>query len=77
MPSGPKQSGTQVVGPSGMSKDLRASDIRCVWAFLFMSLVRDTLTVGGPAISNWYVAYTRHVCFGGPALIDVFFASSK
>ena len=60
-----------------MSKDLRAREICCVLAFLFTSLVRDTLTVGCPAISNWYVAYIKHVWFGGLALIDVFFASSK
>ena len=27
--------------------------------------------------SNWYVAYTKHVRFGGLALLDVSFASSK
>ena len=27
--------------------------------------------------SNWYVAYTKNVRFGGLALLDVFFASSK
>ena len=27
--------------------------------------------------SNRYVAYTKHVRFGGLALLDVFFASSK
>ena len=27
--------------------------------------------------SNWYVPYTKHVRFGGLALLDVFFASSK
>ena len=27
--------------------------------------------------SNWYVAYTKHVRFGGVALLDVMFARSK
>ena len=27
--------------------------------------------------NNWYVAYTKHVRFGGLALRDVFFASRK
>ena len=27
--------------------------------------------------SNWYVAYTKHVRFGGLAVLAVFFASSK
>ena len=27
--------------------------------------------------SNWYVAYTKHLRFGGLALLDVWFASSK
>ena len=27
--------------------------------------------------SNWYVAYTKHLKFGGLALLDVLFASSK
>ena len=31
----------------------------------------------GEELSNWYVAYTKHVSFGGLALLDVFFASSK
>ena len=26
---------------------------------------------------NWYVVYAKHVRFGGVALLDVFFASSK
>ena len=40
----------EVMGPSGMFKDVRACDICCVLTFLLMSLVRDTLTVGSPAI---------------------------
>ena len=44
----------QVMGPSGMPKDVRAWDICCVLASLLMSLVRDTLTVGSPAIGMYH-----------------------
>ena len=44
----------QVMGPSGMSKDVRARDICCVSASLFMSLVCDTVTVRSPAIGMYY-----------------------
>ena len=44
----------QVIGASGMSKDVRAWDICCVMASLLMSLVRDTLTVGSPVIGMYH-----------------------
>ena len=47
----------QVMGLSGICKDVRASDICCVLASLLMSLVRDTLTVGSPAISMYHTLY--------------------
>ena len=48
----------------------------CWLYILFVPLVRDTLTAA-PEPSNWYAAYTKQVRFGGLALLDVLFASSK
>ena len=44
----------QLMGPSGMPKDVGACDICCVLASLFISLVRDTPTVGSPSIVMYH-----------------------
>ena len=52
----------QVMGPSGMSKDVRFSGSQ-------QSNCREPI--------NWYLPYTKNLRFGALALLDVFFASSK